>query len=498
MADGKYGRALLVDVRFWLAVAAITCALFFLGSRGLYDPDEGRYTNVALQMLDTGDWVEPRRNEDTGHWTKPPLTYWAIAASIGTFGSNAWAARLPVALSYLACVLLCWRSARLVAPGRQALAALVYLSMLMPFLASQLVTTDFLLAAFQALAVYAYIEGRFRDDGPGYWPWLMWAAFALAFLTKGPPALLPLLVIALVGWLAPSPRPMRNTQVIFGFLLFLAIVLPWFVVVTYENSGLLSYFLGAEVVDRVASNRFSRHGEWYGWAEVYLPTLLLGTLPWTLRLLGWARTLPAAVRRWRLPAVRQQEAAALLLALWILIPLAVFCIARSRLPLYVLPLFVPLALVIAQRAPVGGLASVNWRVLGVWAAVLIALRIAVALYPSDQDASAWASAIRARADGPVSEVVFVEDMPRYGLRLYLHSEVETLSLDDLAQPAYNPDYDESLAVELAEGATETGVLYVTKLKIWPAVAQRINAQGFTPRVAGEPFHGRVMFRVEAK
>jgi hypothetical protein len=77
---------------------------------------------VALTMLDDGDWVDPMRNEDTGHWTKPPLTYWAIASSITVFGSNEWAARLPMALAYLACIGLCWGSAKRIAPGREALA----------------------------------------------------------------------------------------------------------------------------------------------------------------------------------------------------------------------------------------------------------------------------------------------------------------------------------------------------------------------------------------
>ena len=82
----------------WLLVALIaTLALALLGSRGIWDPDEGRYTNVALNMLDSGDWIDLKRNEHTGHWTKPPLTYWAIAASVSAFGRDPMAARLPMA-----------------------------------------------------------------------------------------------------------------------------------------------------------------------------------------------------------------------------------------------------------------------------------------------------------------------------------------------------------------------------------------------------------------
>ena len=79
----------------WIAILAMLLGLVFLGHRGIWDPDEGRYTNVALNMLDSGDWLNPRRSEDVGHWTKPPMTYWAIASSVAVFGPNPWAARLP-------------------------------------------------------------------------------------------------------------------------------------------------------------------------------------------------------------------------------------------------------------------------------------------------------------------------------------------------------------------------------------------------------------------
>jgi 4-amino-4-deoxy-L-arabinose transferase-like glycosyltransferase len=102
----------------WIAVLAIVLALGFLGTRGIWDPDEGRYTNVALNMLDSGDWLNPRRNDEVGHWTKPPLTYWAIAASVATAWTDPVSPRAcRPALSYLLCVWLAWRIARRLAPG---------------------------------------------------------------------------------------------------------------------------------------------------------------------------------------------------------------------------------------------------------------------------------------------------------------------------------------------------------------------------------------------
>ena len=68
---------------------------FGLGSRGLNEPDEGRYANIAMAMAAPGgDWWEPRQS-GYGHYDKPPLIYWATALSFRAFGLNEWAARLP-------------------------------------------------------------------------------------------------------------------------------------------------------------------------------------------------------------------------------------------------------------------------------------------------------------------------------------------------------------------------------------------------------------------
>ena len=125
------GRAIAV------AGLVLLVAFAFLGMRGLWEPDEGRYTNVALMMLDRGDWLTPMRNDLTGHWTKPPMTYWLIAASVWAFGAEAWAARLPIALAFVVCAACVAWIARHCAPGREAKAALVFATMLAPFLASK-------------------------------------------------------------------------------------------------------------------------------------------------------------------------------------------------------------------------------------------------------------------------------------------------------------------------------------------------------------------------
>jgi 4-amino-4-deoxy-L-arabinose transferase-like glycosyltransferase len=480
-----------------VAVIAIVLALGFLGSRGIWDPDEGRYTNVALNMLDSGDWLNPRRNHEVGHWTKPPLTYWAIAASVAVFGQNAWAARLPSALAYLLCVWLAWRIARRLAPGSEHAAALAYATMIFTVGAAQMITTDYLLSACTGVAMWAFVEARFASGRPGHrahprrWIVLMWAAFALAFLAKGPAALIHLVAALAFDQLRPAGRRSRVFQVS-GIALFVVLALPWYVAVTANHPGLFRYFIGDEVVNRVATNEFGRNGEWYGWLQVYAPTLVLGTLPWTPVLWRWLRAFPARVRAWRDPDMRERDAPELLLALWLLLPLVVLCIVRSRLPLYALPLFLPLAVIIARQFALEQRA-VPWRALAAWVLVLLGLKFATSLWPTHKDASAWAHTIRARTNAPVREVLFVEDMARYGLHLHLDVEIEKLSLEPQDEPLFNPEYDETLAQELAEH--ETGAVWICKQALWPELRQRIAAQGYRVQALGAPYQGRVIFRV---
>ena len=165
--------------------------------------------------------------------------------------------------------------------------------------------------------------------------------------------------------------------------------------------------------------------------------LLLGTMPWTPALLAWVRTWPARVRAWRSPAVRRAQGAHVLLVAWIALPLLVSCIARSRLPLYVLPLFVPIAVAIALQGRRGW---PRWPWLVAWIGALLAVRVVLAQASPLQDASQWADGIRARA-GHVRTVVFVDDTPRWGLHLHLDAHVERRTRDAHVEPRYGRRFD---------------------------------------------------------
>jgi len=411
---------------WWLPLLLVLMAFAFQGSRGIWEPDEGRYTAAGLNMLESGDWLVPTIDGEHPHLTKPPITYWAIASSVGLLGRNEWAARLPAALAFVGTGLLVFGIGVRLCRAKPWLPPVVWSLSLAPLIGGNIVSTDALLVFFETLAMYAFVEAWSREGSDRRrWVLAMWVAWGLAFMTKGPPGLLPL--GAMVAFLVFHDRSrLRGLFPPAGLLLFALVAFTWFALVVHQQPDRLGYFLGYEVYDRVFTSVHGRNAEWYGGLEIYLPVLLAGSLPWWPLALAASDGPRAAWRRLG-DGVRARDRDLLLLLYWFVLPLAVFFLARSRLYLYILPLFVPLALLLARP-----LARWTWLdgrrtawIAGATAVALLALKGTLAYWPANRDARAMADDLRAVIDRQgIEEIAFVNVRPFYGLTLYLHTEVE--------------------------------------------------------------------------
>jgi 4-amino-4-deoxy-L-arabinose transferase-like glycosyltransferase len=471
------------------AVAAILAlfafSLAFSGSRGIWDPDEGRYINVALEMIKSGDWWTPRLNHESPHFSKPPLTYWTIATSVSILGRNEWAARLPNTLAWGGTVLVVFALARRLAPGREWLAATIQATSLYPFVAANIVTTDTLLAFFEALAVLGFVRSRWDPPGKGrlrsgiLW---MWIGFGLAFFTKGPPGLLPLAAIVAFVVASEGVRGLPRLVDGLGIVLFLVLSFGWYGAQIAAHPDLLGYLLGQEVVGRLTSPKFNRNAGLGGIVRVYAPVVLTGLLPWA----PWA--VASGIRRLRTAGgsapARTPESRFLLW--WILLPLCVFLVSTSRLPLYLLPLAAPMSLLVARALPPDALAPRRRRIwLFVWLAFLLSIKAVAGEVPTDRDGRRLASELRGLLPYEPLEVVTINRKPLYSLVFYLDAEMEAIALDDnvaaLSDPAYSKK--ETLAEELAEA--EPAVVYLVPRLAEESFHQELERLGWRARKAGK-------------
>ncbi len=220
----------------WLLLAAIFISVQIgsLFTPPLLDDADASHAQAAQHMVETGDLVT-LKVDGIRYLEKPPLPYWIEAAFYRVFGENVFATRLPNSLAILGIALLAWAWAGR-AWGKRAgfYAALGVLTSIGPFLFTRFSIPEALLSFFLLFALYSFITGLESQRPIRFYG--MWAALALALLTKGliapvffAAAAIPLLLLS-GQW-----RRWRKLKPVTGLLLFLAIAAPWHILAGLAN-----------------------------------------------------------------------------------------------------------------------------------------------------------------------------------------------------------------------------------------------------------------------
>lgn len=101
-------------------IVLLIAAVFFSGlTVPLLGPDEPRYSQVAREMFERGDWITPTLG-GFDWFEKPALLYWLQIAFYNLFGVSEFSARFGSALFGLGIVLSLWLLGRLANFGGQA------------------------------------------------------------------------------------------------------------------------------------------------------------------------------------------------------------------------------------------------------------------------------------------------------------------------------------------------------------------------------------------
>jgi 4-amino-4-deoxy-L-arabinose transferase-like glycosyltransferase len=338
MSETGEGRGLrLQGVLPWLLLGLVWLACLWV--RPLLDPDEGRYAEIPREMLASGDWVTPRL-DGLKYFEKPPLQYWATAASYRVFGQSEGTARLwTVGLAFL-CLPLVYGWARRFAGPQAGLAALVALAVSPLFgIIGHLNMLDAGFTFWLSLTLCAFTLAQDAPVGSSAerrWMLLSWCAAALAVLTKG--IVVPVLCggsLVVYSLLTRELSAWRRLHWVAGGALFLAVTIPWFLLVSARNPGFAGFFFIHEHFTRFLTTEHRRTEPWW----FFLAMLVVGVLPWAL-------PLAAAVRAaWRTPAGTSQLRPMKFLLIFAAVTLVFFSLSGSKLPPYILPMLPPLAVI---------------------------------------------------------------------------------------------------------------------------------------------------------
>ena len=296
--------------------------LFLWGSwqLPLLGPDEPRYSQVAREMYETGDYITPKLG---GYiwFEKPILLYWLIAGSYAIFGVNEFAARLPSALVAAASIWFLYITLRRIAGETSALLASAILASTAFFVGfSHAATFDMLLTFCVTVSLCSYLLHEREPERKRWWI-LMYAFAGLGVLAKGFVALI-IIGLTVFIYLLISKR-WKNVfamKPVWGILITAAVIAIWFLPVSMIF-GLRFWdeFVYQHHFVRYTSSYYHRsQSVWF-----YLPILLAGTYPWSFAPFASRSNGDRNLFRFAL--------------CWLICPFLFFSLSQTKLPGYILP-----------------------------------------------------------------------------------------------------------------------------------------------------------------
>lgn len=313
--------------------------LLMLGNRPFSNPDEGRYVEISREMATTGDYITPRLN-GVKYFEKPPLFYWLQASLIHltNTSTNEFLMRLwPVFFAFLGCL-----STYLFATyffNRQTGLFSAFLLALTPlyYALSRLIILDMIFGVFVTLSLYCFIAGFYNLQERRLLFYGFSCFISLAVLTKGIVALAiagPLIVI----WLTLT-RHWKNLFPLYlptNIILFLALVLPWHVLVAVKNPEFLYKYFYVEHFLRYTTTLHLRYKPWW----FFIPITCIGLFPWVLLL---PSSLKVWVQHFKESSIQQIFSFLIIWPLWIL---GFYSVSNSKLIPYILPVLPPISLLL--------------------------------------------------------------------------------------------------------------------------------------------------------
>ncbi|ROL69730.1 4-amino-4-deoxy-L-arabinose lipid A transferase [Pseudomonas chlororaphis] len=326
--------------RWALPLLLIAFGLFYLlplGTHGLWIPDETRYAQISQEMLLSGHWASPHFM-GIRYFEKPVAGYWMIALGQALFGDNLFGVRVASALSSGLSVLLAYVIARRLwnDPRKSLASALLYMSFTVIAASAGYANLDPQFTFWVNLSLVA-LWFAFDNQTPagrlGAWA-LLGLACGMGFMTKGFLAwLLPVLVALPYALWQKRFRELLIYGGV-GVLVALLVSLPWALAVHAQEPDYWRFFFWHEHIRRFAGEDAQHASPWW----YYLPLLVAYSVPWVL-------LLPATFKHaWQ----SRRQASSGFLILWLVLPLAFFSLSKGKLPAYILPCLLPLALLMGS------------------------------------------------------------------------------------------------------------------------------------------------------
>jgi len=241
------------------------------------DRDESRFAQASKQMLETGDYIRIRYQDELRN-KKPAGIHWLQAGATAAFSDaedlQIWSYRVPSWIgASLATLAAFWCG--LVLIGRRAafLGAAMFGATLLLTSEAHISKTDGVLVFLTTLGMGALARLYIRQDNDKRLALLFWLAMGLGFLIKGPvtPMVAAFAMAVLYVWDGRKHDWMRSLLWWPGPALFVILVLPWFIWIQLATDGqYVQGAVGKDLKDKLVSAS-EGHGGLPGYHLLHIP-----------------------------------------------------------------------------------------------------------------------------------------------------------------------------------------------------------------------------------
>jgi 4-amino-4-deoxy-L-arabinose transferase-like glycosyltransferase len=335
------------------------------------DRDESRYAQATSQMLESGDYVDIRFQDDP-RWKKPVGIYWMQAAAVAVISSvenrDIQPYRIPSILGAMLAAAACaWAGAAMFGQRAGFLAGAMLGATFLLSTEAGIAKTDAMLCASVTLAMAGlariYLATRAGEAPRRPHKLAFWLGVGLSILIKGPIGLI--VVVPAILLLSLWDRDVKWLARLgwgWGLPLVALIVGPWAIAITIAtDGGFWREAIVGDLAPKIAGGHES-HGAPPGY---YLLGALVMFFPATLML-------PAALSTgWH----RRAEPAVRFLVCWLVPAWLIFELTPTKLAHYTLPTYGALALLAAAALtrPIGPVSRYSGAALSVVGGLVLVL-----------------------------------------------------------------------------------------------------------------------------
>ncbi len=312
-----------------------------LGALPVQDWDEARHGVSAYEMFKNNEYVVNTYNYTNDYWNlKPPMSFWAIIMFFKIFGVSIFSMRLYSAVSMFITICIVGLFIKKRYGRLESLISLFLFAASSPLYLSHMGRSgdaDAMFVLFFTLSMLSmmYIE---KTKKALYFSGFF---FSLAFLTKSWHAFSIVAIGGLFLIFSGEIRKLKIRQWIAFMASFVVPILGWIVARVYKDG---TYFLTEMVrYDLLERSKNPLEGH-TGSVWFYFKSMLDSNRVLMITLIVIMAV--SLILHYRNIKIKEYDTIALIL--WIVVPLAVFTYAKTKIAWYILPIYIPLYIVAAR------------------------------------------------------------------------------------------------------------------------------------------------------